>query len=337
MRLTKLLLLSVLVTTPAVVNADIVPVPAADAAYGARDYAKAAKLWDEACRGGNATGCFELAIMYRDGEGMKVDEAKMLSLYEQACKGQDGRGCFNLSFVYAEGRGVAKDAGRATAYLQQGCDAKFMPACANLGSAYSMGAGVTKDFDRAVAEFTKACDNGAGPACFSLSALYDGHEKSVVREDPALANVALAKGCDLGEADACQNLGYHYRVGYGVPRNQLRSASLYSAACDNATSVDCVMLSRKWFVADVPRYPASDVSDQYREVAGIYRAACDDRFAQGCLSLGLLVWRTGKNCTAQRDHILELTNHALALNPAYPLAIKFLARIKKGDCPQNPL
>lgn len=326
-----------LLLTPAPLMADIVPVPAADAAYEKHDFAAAAKLWDAACKAGNGTGCFELAVMYRDGEGVERNLGRMRQLYEVACTAQDGRGCFNLANAYGKGEGVTQDQPRAATYLQRGCDIKYMPACANLGYVYKKGEGVAKDMDRAVALFTQACDNGAGPACFSLSALYDAHEEGMWHEDPALANAALLKGCDVGDTDSCQNLAYHYREGYGVARNPVRAASLLSAACNDATSIDCSMLSSERFIGDGTRYTGTNVAPAFVKVAGVYQAACDDHFAQGCLSLATLIWRTGSNCTAQHDQVVAMTNRALALNPQYPLATKFMARLNKGDCPQRPL
>ena len=335
--ITKMFVAASLLLIPAPLVAEITPVPEADAAYARHDFSNAAKLWDEACRGGNATGCYELAVAYRDGEGVKASPERARQLFDTACTGHDGRGCFNLSFAYAEGDGVQQSDQRSSSYLQQGCDANFMPACANLAYNYLNGRGVAKNVDIAVTLLNKACDNGAGPACFTLSALYDKHEQGMIREDPALANTALEKGCDLGDNNSCTNLGYHYGEGYGVPRNLDRTASLYSAVCDNATSMDCSMFASWRFAGTGTNYAGGNVTARFMHVAGVYQAACDDKFAQGCLSLASLLWRTGNNCKQHHDQIVEMTKRALALKPSYPLALKFMARLNNGDCPEHPL
>ena len=51
----------------------------------ARDYAKAAQLYQRACDIG-ADGCGNLASMYQSGEGVAKDEVKAVQLYKKCCK-----------------------------------------------------------------------------------------------------------------------------------------------------------------------------------------------------------------------------------------------------------
>ena len=51
------------------------------------NYAQAAKLWEQACNGGDAKGCFNLGVLYANGQGVKQNHAQAAKLYEQACHG----------------------------------------------------------------------------------------------------------------------------------------------------------------------------------------------------------------------------------------------------------
>ena len=52
----------------------------------AADKARAASMWDEACRAGHARSCSNLGFMYKVGDGVATDEAKALSLLKKACE-----------------------------------------------------------------------------------------------------------------------------------------------------------------------------------------------------------------------------------------------------------
>jgi hypothetical protein len=66
--------------------------------------------------------CTELGVMYEKGRGVAKDEARAAALYKQACDGGYAGGCVDLGAAYASGRGVAKDELRAVALYKQVCD-----------------------------------------------------------------------------------------------------------------------------------------------------------------------------------------------------------------------
>ena len=68
------------------------------------NYTQAAKLFEQACNGGNAMGgCFNLALLYANGQGVKQNYAQAAQLYEQACNGDIAQGCLNLGALYGDG------------------------------------------------------------------------------------------------------------------------------------------------------------------------------------------------------------------------------------------
>ncbi len=65
-------------------------------AYKAKDYVRARALYDQACKGGDAGGCYIAGVMFYEGEGGAQDKARARALYEQACKGGIADGCRKL-------------------------------------------------------------------------------------------------------------------------------------------------------------------------------------------------------------------------------------------------
>jgi TPR repeat protein len=54
-------------------------------------------------------------------------------MYEQACSGGDSTGCTNAGLMYDDGRGVSKDSKRAAVLFTKGCDGANARACAKVG------------------------------------------------------------------------------------------------------------------------------------------------------------------------------------------------------------
>ena len=65
-------------------------------ALQAKEYAKAAVLFERSCNQKNGIACYNLGLMYQKGNGVKQNCAKALALYEQACKNGEPAGCENL-------------------------------------------------------------------------------------------------------------------------------------------------------------------------------------------------------------------------------------------------
>ena len=314
--------LVVLSASPA--RADIRSVPAADAAYSDGDYKTAAKLWSEACEAGNPTGCYELAIVYRDGEGVAVDHAKEDQLLGRACDGGEGRACFNLGL---EADPWSKDAAAAnpnrqlaaTTYYERGCTAGQQESCANLGGRLVAGRGAPKDVARGVKLLETACytdDERMGAACYTLSNFYDGHNGAAAGENPALANRYLDRGCSFANVDACTNLGYHYRKGYGLKLDMIRSNTLYAMICDDGSETECPQFTYREFFSGGGGYKLDNVKPSRREVAGLYQKACNGGFAHGCAALARLIIRSGK-ARVSEPQIRELLGQALTLDPQH--------------------
>ena len=72
------------------------------AAYQAKDFAKAVSLFGRACQTGEPRACTSLGAMAFNGQGGRKDLSWARGLYEKACKGGDVEGCEKLRAMTAQ-------------------------------------------------------------------------------------------------------------------------------------------------------------------------------------------------------------------------------------------
>ena len=102
-----------------------------DEAYEKGDYQKAAQLYQKACDGGDAGGCYNLGVLYHNGQGVNQDYQKAAQLYQKACDGGDAGGCYNLGVLYHNGQGVRQNFSTAKQYFGKACDLGLQLGCDN--------------------------------------------------------------------------------------------------------------------------------------------------------------------------------------------------------------
>ncbi len=130
------------------------------------NFKKANKLWTKACDLGNMSACFNLGLLYNNGDGVKQDKSKAKELFGQACDSGHMRSCYNLGILYDNGDGIQQDKKKASELYTKVCDSEQnMGACLNLGVLYSTGEGVRQDKSKAKKLFGKACDDGNYNGC----------------------------------------------------------------------------------------------------------------------------------------------------------------------------
>lgn len=67
------------------------------------DFSKAAILFQKACDGGEALGCYNLGLMYANGQGVRQDYFKATELYKKACDLKLELGCENYKKIISQG------------------------------------------------------------------------------------------------------------------------------------------------------------------------------------------------------------------------------------------
>ena len=106
--------------------------------YNNKEYDKAFESFKKACDGGNMRGCFNLGIMYEEGNGAEKDFSKAAELFKKACDGGNMNGCYNLGTIYANGNDVEKDFSKAAELFKKACDGGEMNGCRSLDIIYKL-------------------------------------------------------------------------------------------------------------------------------------------------------------------------------------------------------
>ena len=144
------------------------------------------------CEAGNARACFELGLIYNFALGVEQDDRQAVVFYRQACEGGVARGCENLAtltalmderqvpilerqaceggnndscrrlaYMYLTGSGVERDPAQAFALYRDSCAIGSAPSCSDLGNMYRTGLAPSgQNWDAAYAFFDVAVSLG---------------------------------------------------------------------------------------------------------------------------------------------------------------------------------
>lgn len=110
--------------------------------------------------------------------------------------------------------------------------------CNAAGAGYAQAPDAT-DGDRALAArlFQRGCDLGHAPACNNLGLAYEGAQG--VPQDYALAMSAFERACSGDFAEGCSNQGTLFEHGLGVPVNLGDARRAYNQACRRGSALGC--------------------------------------------------------------------------------------------------
>jgi TPR repeat protein len=190
-----------------------------------------------ACEHGFADGCADAGVNFLKGYGTTADPTKAYELLVKACTAKSGLGCYNLAVVVRDGKaGTDADRPLAVTIFQKACDYDYAGGCNDLGLAYHNGNGAPKDLARAFEIFTKACSLAA-KTCRNLANAYErGHGVAV---DLPRARQLYDKACGAGHAAACNVLGIFKDEGVGGPKDPAGSRAAFKQACDGGDEDGC--------------------------------------------------------------------------------------------------
>ena len=100
--------------------------------YNQQRFGEAMLLYQQACDGEDALGCYNLGYLFQYGQGVKQDYAQALTAYQKACDRAYMNGCVSAGWLYENGRGVGHDIVQARKMYKRACDAGFRDGCTNL-------------------------------------------------------------------------------------------------------------------------------------------------------------------------------------------------------------
>jgi hypothetical protein len=167
------------------------------------DYASAAYWYQQASDRGEAQAAYELALIYRDGLGMPVNQPAALNLFRKAAEAGYVPAMATLSFAYAESKTPVSQE-RATYWATKAAQAGDPRGWFILGFEYNrgwLGGEPAFAYRAAMDAYKKAADGGVCLAMRNIGALYlngDG-----VPQNAALARewTAKAESCHGKELD----------------------------------------------------------------------------------------------------------------------------------------
>lgn len=114
-RLTGLALLSGLLSGACLAQ----PMREADQAFLKGDFARAASLWTEQAKSGDAQASVNLALLYRDGKGVSQNMAESLKWSMVGAQAGNPEGQFDVGDALLEGKFLPRDVPAALAWLHQ--------------------------------------------------------------------------------------------------------------------------------------------------------------------------------------------------------------------------
>ena len=98
------------------------------------DYFSAKKYFEIGCNkvsDAQSLSCYNLGVMYYNGEGVRQDYHKAAELYKKACDMKDAMACNNLGAIYGKGLGVKQNRSIAKQYYGKACDLGEQLGCDN--------------------------------------------------------------------------------------------------------------------------------------------------------------------------------------------------------------
>jgi hypothetical protein len=194
------------------------------------DYnSKQAVSWfQRAAQQGYAPAEVNLAVMYANGWGTKVDYGTALHWFRAAADQGFARAYYNLGILYMEGKAVRQDYGEALRWFQKGANAGDSSAQTNLGYMYDQGLGCARNVVTAGAWYRKAAETGNPLAQNDLADMYLRGEGVGQSDDEAFR--LFQEAAAEGQTGARIKLGYMYAQGRGTKRDPQTAFAWVKAA-----------------------------------------------------------------------------------------------------------
>lgn len=158
---------------------------AATSAVEHSDKPRAAALFGRACDLGDGPACDEAGIL------LDTDAAQRLARFRRACELDDASGCANLARA-------TPDPAAALVPAEKACG--LAPAACDLAARFAIDA---KQWEKARALAERGCTDTESEACGTLGALLARGLGGP--QDPERAGPLLGRGCEAGDANACEN------------------------------------------------------------------------------------------------------------------------------------
>ena len=200
---------------------------------------RAAQLFQKACDGGEAAGCGELGVAYREGRGVPRDVAKAAALFTRGCDGGSMAACANLGLAHETGAGVARDLAKAASLFTRACEAHDPAACHSVGLMHKNGTGVARNIARAGDAVQGILRRPLRPGLLRAGhrPLLGPRRARGTSRRPRSCTATPATSATCGAASASATM---YAGGGQVAKDAVGAFKLFKEACDGGDVNGCV-------------------------------------------------------------------------------------------------
>ncbi|HEX2749015.1 MAG TPA: tetratricopeptide repeat protein [Verrucomicrobiales bacterium] len=209
------------------------PVAAANAAWKARDFAKAAELIAKPVTEGNAAALFLKGRMAESGRGAPLSLTEAAKLYQQAMdKGNaDATGAYGRLLIAGSG-GLTKDETRGVFLIRKAAEAGSAAAMTILGEFAARGIGQEADPRTAVFWYERAANEKESLGYLGLAQLYDTGAPGLPKDENR-GTALILEAAKLGEPLAMNEMGIRYQSGRGIAMDNVAAVGWFSLAAQH--------------------------------------------------------------------------------------------------------
>jgi TPR repeat protein len=125
-----------------------------------KDFATAVAQFTPLAEAGNAEAQHNLAMLYRDGKGVKKDLATSAGWFRRAAEQGIAEAQFYLGYMYDNGEGITQSQHYAFVWYRKAAEQGYGLAQINVGVMYATGNGVAQDLEQAYVWFHLAAVQG---------------------------------------------------------------------------------------------------------------------------------------------------------------------------------
>lgn len=214
-------------------------------------------------------------------------------------------------FVKARDAYQAKDYATAAPLLIELCEVdEYAQTCSFAGRLVANGEGTAQDLKKSIDLFGIGCAGGFADSCRYAAAVYE-QSAPPLRNDVRAA-AFLKDACDLGDLEACAQMGDRHKTGIGVVIDADRAFQYSTKACEGQIAKACTDLG--WLYEPFNTHREKGPRADPAKAVEYYRMACDMKDGRACALLGDR-YDFGNDVEQDTEMALKLYHLALSYEP----------------------
>ncbi len=182
--------------------------------------------FSQSASNGCALSQFELGWRYQDGIGVTQDYKKAVEWYERAIKNGNTDALYNLAVLYEKGLGVSNDDIRAFMLYLDSAEHENPVAQEHVAKMYYFGNGTMRNRKKAFEWYKKAAENGDTDSFYRIAIIYDKQKNKKAFD-------WFVKSAAAGDYYADFKLGYIFSEGKYTAKNLDKALEHFQKVIDS--------------------------------------------------------------------------------------------------------